>query len=197
MGFNNHPARISAPHRPKLGTDTRVSTFYERLLGLEDDNDLDDARRLLACSALGIGLLTFFLPLITTQPAILNETRWSMYGIVAGVYAGRFFPIRTEVVLLPISFLIAYALMVCSLIRLCFARPQAVLRFVAGADILLALRAWYWEKADFQQMFHSSAGSTAWPQVGLGTLCLSVIASMAALLVITARSTGPNPRVLE
>lgn len=176
---------------------TRVSTVYERLLGFDDHTDLNPTSRLVAFLTVAIGLLTFFLPLITTQPAILSETRWSLYGIVAGVYAGRFFPIRSELLSLPISLPVAYALMVGSIIRLCFARPQTVLRFIAGVDILLAVRAWYWEKADFQRIFYSSASSTAWPQVDLGTLSVCIIASMTTLLVITTRSITSNPRRLE
>ncbi len=163
----------------------RVSTVYERWLGLDDDTEFDPRKWILAFVAVGIGLLTFFLPLISTQPAILGKNRWSMYGIMDGVYAGDFFPSRSEIVLLPISLLISYALMLGSLVRLCFARPQALLRFVAGLNILLVVRSGYWEKSDFQRMFHSSAGSTAWPTVDLGPLTICLLAIMGSLLFIT------------
>jgi hypothetical protein len=168
----------------KRGKGFKVSTFYEKVVGF-DSVHLGPRRRLLAITILGIGLLTFFAPLITTQPPVLGKTRWSMFDIVSNVYSGDFFPSRAQIVSFPIAVPIAYLLISCSLLVVCFFRSQGALPAIAVAGMLLAVRAWYWERGDFQLMFYGAPGSKDWPQVGVGSLVISLLLVMGALLFIT------------
>jgi hypothetical protein len=177
----------------------KVSTFYEKVVGF--DVRLGPRRKLLAIAVLGVGLLTFFVPLITTDPPVLGKTHWSMFDIVSNVYAGDFFPSRAEIVAFPVAVPMAYLLMLCSLV-MCFFRSQGALPSAAIAGMLLAVRAWYWEKNDFERMFYT-AGSTAWPHVDVGLLAISLLVVIGVFLFITTSenldvAAGPTrPQITE
>ncbi|HUJ94261.1 MAG TPA: hypothetical protein VLW84_03275 [Terriglobales bacterium] len=161
-----------------------MSTFYEKLIGF-DEIRFSPRRKLFAAVVLGAGFLTFFLPLIGIDHPVLNRTQWSMFDVISNVYHGTLFPSRTELGSIPIALPIIYLIMLCSFLVICFFRSQNALRFATIAGILLAVRSWYWERTDFERMFHSASGSQAWPHVNLAPLSLSLLGLMSALLYIT------------
>ena len=78
---------------------TNVSNYREYQRELHDHGNshrtppirlLGPTRGLLAVSVIALGLLTFFIPLINTNPPAMRLPNWSVWGVVRGVQSGTF-----------------------------------------------------------------------------------------------------------
>jgi hypothetical protein len=69
---------------PRFGALDRLPVKFAKPMGRR--------RRALALLAVVAGLLTFFLPLVTTDPAVMGRSRWSPWNISWQIYEGNLPP---------------------------------------------------------------------------------------------------------
>jgi hypothetical protein len=165
-----------------------VGTFYEKVLGI-DEVRFGPRRKLLALIVIAVGMLTFFLPLVTTNPAVLGKTQWSGFDILSHVYQRELLPSRVELVLFPGYFAIVYLLMVFALFVVYFFQSQRALVHIAVVGIILALHSWGWDKGNFEITFYRNYPFNELPpgrHVAFGQLILALIAVMGVLLLIVS-----------
>ncbi|HUB02152.1 MAG TPA: hypothetical protein VL983_05680, partial [Terriglobales bacterium] len=81
------------------------------------------------------GILTFFAPLVSTNPPVTQITRWSPFSIVRQMYLGKLpeptcercgEPAVRSLLALPVLVMAVYALMLLALFALCFSDAQAL-----------------------------------------------------------------------
>ncbi len=148
-----------------------------------------------------LGLATFFLPLVTADPAVLEVSHWSLFDIVGQMYAGKLpapacercgEPIVRALAALPASVAGIYLPMLVALVPLSI--PYAI-------NILAAISAFgfagslcitpHGVGSDFEHTFYGRPSDVR--HVHFGWLQLALLAVMGALLLI-ARS-GDRARV--
>jgi len=123
------------------GTSTRESSsLFSRPLGRP--------RRVLALVVIGMGLVTFFIPLIAINPPVLETTHWSAFRTVSRMYEGRLpepvcercgEPLVRSLLALPFEVTAAYLLLACALAALFFPESPKVLTAVGTIGSLLCL----------------------------------------------------------
>ena len=80
-GYTSHVRELANEHRTK--------TVWDILIWDDSPWPLGPTRRLLAVLVLIAGLLTFFLPLISTHPPVSHTSLWSPFDIVRQMYLGH------------------------------------------------------------------------------------------------------------
>ena len=91
-------------------------------------------RRLLAISILVLGLTTFFIPLISTDPAVMGTGSWSLWNVVAAVQNGTLTnPPNLNFIVIPGSI---YVLMAVDLLGLCFSTLFSVSKVQATISLI-------------------------------------------------------------
>ena len=138
-----------------------------------------------------IGILTFFVPLVTTNPPVLNKTRWSVFDIVQHVWARELPPgpdWEQAIVYFPVDCLLLYVFLLFAVVKLRSPEAHRTLALVAALSIYLD--AWMWRtwKA-FEVTFYghvSYDNMSSVRHVGLGELALVQLAVWGALLFIIA-----------
>src|SRR2546426_4281376 len=105
------------------------------------------------------GILTFFLPLVTTDPPVMGRTRWSGWNIACQVQAGNLPPVRhyseRNEFLLSIPWMAAaiYLLLVVALIALCFScSPELLAKIAVGGCFTGSF--WSVDRFRFEEMFY-------------------------------------------
>jgi hypothetical protein len=103
------------------------------------DEPFGARRRALALLVIAVGMLTFFVPLVTTDPPVVGTSRWSAFAIVMRMYEGKLpepicercgEPLIRSLLALPITVSVNYALMVVALVALSFPESPGFLRKV-------------------------------------------------------------------
>jgi hypothetical protein len=170
---------------PRFGGVHQTSRKPERPLGRR--------RRSLAFLAVASGLLTFFLPLVTTQPSVMGRTRWSPCDISWQIYAGNLPPS------VPLMTTLVYLILVFALATLCMSPSRGLLAKIALFG-LFAIGLWRGDRSDFELLFYGKFGYdnlSLIRHVGFGDLMIALIATMVALLYIALNEnldTGSSPK---
>jgi hypothetical protein len=134
--------------------DIRI-TLFSRPLGRR--------RRLLALLAVGAGLLTFFVPLVTIDPPVLGITHWSAFNTVTSMYEGKLSqpvcercgePLIRSMLALPIEISVVYLLFGCALVALCFSESPKILAVLASIGSIVCLNAGYATMWAFEETFY-------------------------------------------
>jgi len=95
---------------------------------------------------IAVGVLTFFLPLVTIDPPVADTAHWSGFNIVQKMYEGRLTqpicercgePLVRSLFALPLDFSLGYLMLGCALVATCLSESPGVLRALAfmGAAI--------------------------------------------------------------
>jgi hypothetical protein len=93
------------------------------------------------------GILTFFLPLVTTDPPVMGRTRWSAWNLACQLQAGNLPPVRhyserNEFSLsIPLMATAIYLLLMVALVALCFSCSPELLTWIA---VLGWFTSWFW-----------------------------------------------------
>ncbi len=135
-------------------TDVAVQTAVERHIARR--RPFGRKRRRIALLFLAIGLATFFQPLITTDSAVLNRTRWSPLAIVEELHAGRLSV--GDLFFAPVEVYGIYLLFFALLIAVIFSRPQSFFLAVSLLAAVLCAGVWRWGNADFERLFYGFVG---------------------------------------
>jgi len=134
--------------------DIRI-TLFSRPLGRR--------RRLLALLAVGAGLLTFFVPLITIDSPVLGTTHWSAFSTVTSMYEGKLSqpvcercgePLIRSLLALPIEISVVYLLFGCALVALCFSESSKILAVLGSIGSIVCLNAGYATTWAFEETFY-------------------------------------------
>lgn len=121
-----------------------------------------DATRFIALSVLAVGLLTFFYPLITTDPLVAGVTRWSPFEIVVQMYNGVLPPPICErcgepairaLLAVPFWVIFEYLLMVVALVILGLRMPVRIVTWISVAALYSALRGRLSTRLEFEGTF--------------------------------------------
>lgn len=169
----------------------REGNFWDVLIGIGEP--FGAKRRSLAAVTLAVGILTFFVPLITTNPPVQDRGRWSVFDLVQHVWDRELPPgpnWHLAVVHFPIDCLLLYFSLLVAVALLRFPRLQDKLVLTALLSIYLDVAMWQWQKEDFEVMFygHVSYDNVHLAQsVGVGELVFAQLVVWGAVLFIATK----------
>jgi hypothetical protein len=146
-------------------------------------------RRVFACGVIALGFLTIFAPLITTSPAVMNQTRWSVLDIGLKVADGAL-PRVADTFVWTLLFEIAsiYVLILLALGTVCLFPMQRPLGVISAIGIVITYTTWQFGPMKLEMMFYGHFRASDWP-VKFDQLMGLLLLVMLALLVISRYET--------
>lgn len=154
----------------------------------------------LAFLAIVSGLMTFFVPLVTTDPPVLGRGHWSPWDIFSAITIGEL-PIKRDDLLssLPIMATAIYVLLIIALVALGFSRSPRILARVAAVGCFTS---WFWrgDRISLEEMFYGDFSYHRFSlvrHVGFGGLTLCLLGVMGSLLFIAMNEDideHPSPK---
>lgn len=160
------------------------------------DDVVGPRRKSWALVVIAAGMLTFFVPLVTTDTAVLGKTQWSVLDLATHVLAGKLPPsTRRFVSPAPACLGLGFMLLAVSL-RLFYAAVAVLLSFhslsrklsiVGLTGIFVAAETWQWDKNSFEEILYggwSYNNLRLVRHVGFGQLILAIIVVMGGLVYI-------------
>lgn len=170
-----------------------------------DASPLGPQRRAIVMLVVAGGMLTFFLPLVSTQPPVLHTSRWSLFDIVRQMYLGHLpqpicercdEPMVRSCMALPFLITLIYGLMFCALV-FAWLRKSTALAWTGILGIGLSLGTYMFRggtnfetKWEFEKTFYGqpqSLGPSSKGPVLYGWITFALLAVMAALVFIAVR----------
>lgn len=166
--------------------------FWDILFG--EGAPLGRRRTLLLLLIVSAGLLTFFVPLITTSPAVLGKERWSIFDVAWHVGQKELPPSNwsIHVVRLPLDPAFVYLLLLGVLSALLFLpRLHKRLAWMALLGIFLTLEMGQFDDVDFERTFYEQASYRSnfalVHHVDFGQLVLTLLGVYGAILFVVMR----------
>jgi len=137
-------------------------------------------RRLLAFIVVTAGLLTFFLPLVTTNPAVMGHSHWSPWNISRQIYEGSLPPS------IPFMATAVYLLLIVAFVVLCLDSSRDALAKIA---IFGLFTSWLWrgDRSSYEALFYGKVSYHNFAlvrHVGFGDLTFVLLGAMGCLLYI-------------
>jgi len=162
---------------PPFGTRDRLPVKFPKPLGRR--------RRSLAFLAVLAGLLTFFLPLVTTNPAVIGQSHWSPWNISWQIYEGNLHPS------IPFMATLIYMLLVVAVVALWLSPSRDGLAITAIFGLFTSLF-WRRDMRSFEMLFYGDVHYevTRYHYLALvrhvrfGDLTIVLLGAMGALLYI-------------
>jgi hypothetical protein len=145
------------------------------------------------------GLLTFFWPLVTTDPTVAGTTHWSCFDIIVQMYKGVLtapvcercgVPWVRALLALPLDFDAAYVLLAFMVIVLSLRVPAQLVIWFPLIWISVAIRWRYGTRMDFENTFFGSSGNG---HVHYGALLATHVVAMGALFLACLDLRGEEP----
>jgi len=159
---------------------------------------LSAERRLLALFVVAAGILTFFLPLITAEPTVLGNVRWSAWSIASQVMEGNLpYAASSAVNYIPIDSTLTYCVLLVALGVLCFVpspRALAATGLIGGLSSCHAL-IWDFDKWHLERLFYGKtwASSEFVGHVDLHQLTIALLVVTIALFLVSFDAiSGPE-----
>lgn len=162
---------------------------------------LGPRRRTLLLGVIGVGILTFIVPLVTTDPPVAGMTRWSPFNMVWQMYQGKLHspacercgePLIRSLLALPLVVTVAYLLLVFVLVALCFSCSTRVVISVALFGMYFILRGGWsvGTRIETQQTFYELRNG----RVELGQVMVALLTVYGSLLFVVAlEDLEPEP----
>lgn len=188
----------------------RRNSFGDTLAG--NGSPMGPKRRSLALMLVVGGILTFFVPLVSTHPPVLQTTDWSPFDIVQQVYLGHLpqpicercgEPMIRSLLALPFDVTVVYGLMLSALGAICF-RRSAALAWIGIAGVAVSLNTYmlnggtnFAAKWDFEWTFYGQPQSlkpSANGPVFYGWLTIALLMVMCAVVFVATRDDLDIPR---
>ena len=152
-------------------------------------------RRKTLAFVVALGILSFFWPLITIDPPVLERTQWSAWNVAWQIYQGNL-PNRSlsdtcercdrqwvlALFYVPKSPTAVYLLMVLALVLLCVSRSAWPLGLIGTMGAILTWASWKWDSTAFEELFY---GGLFAGHVRLGQFMFLLLLVMVALVVIS------------
>jgi len=152
------------------------------------------------------GILTFFVPLVSTHPPVLQTTNWSPFDIVRQMYLGHLpqptcercgDPMVRSLLALPFDVTVVYGLMVSALGALCFRKTAAAPAWIGLVGVIFSLDTYmlrggtnFAAKWGFEKTFYGQPQSlepSARRPVFYGWLTIALLLVMCALVFVATR----------
>lgn len=187
------------------------SNFWDLLAG--NGLPLGRQRRSIAIIVLLGGILTFFLPLVSADPAVSQTTNWSLFNIVRQMYLGRLpqpncetcgEPIVRLLLALPFDVTVVYGLMLFALAVLCFRKIAATPAWIGIVGVIFSLDTYmlrggtnFGTKWEFEKILYGKSQSLAPSSDGpvhYGWLTVALLLVMCALVLVAVREDIDDPR---
>jgi hypothetical protein len=146
-------------------------------------------KRQLALAIIGIGIYTFFTPIVVVEQPALNRIAWSPLEITVNVVSGkvRVPDLYSDLVLMEIGLL--YLLMPTFLVAMYLPATSNTLALISGIGFLLSVTRKYWLRT-----FAASFGWEYWGQTHPGPAWWILPFIMPALLAVCfARHLDARP----
>ena len=163
--------------------------FWDTLYG--EGSPLGRRRRSILLIIIAVGILTFFAPLITTDPPVLGRTQWSVFELSLHVYQRELPPSRQwaiDPVMLPPDPVVLYSLLLCLLAILRFPGLHRHLAAIAVIGIFVNGEMWKFQGVDFERTFYGHASYdpnlSLSRHVGFGQLVLALLAVFGSVLFV-------------
>jgi hypothetical protein len=130
-------------------------------------------------------MLTFFEPLIATNPPVMGRTRWSVLDVVLKVRDGKLPVVVNSFLFLDLSILITliYLFLLLALVAVCLLPIQRLLGVISAVGGAIVYTAWQWGRMPLEMMFYGHWGVGDWP-AKFGPLMLTLLAVMLVLVFI-------------
>ncbi len=168
------------------------------------DEPLGARRRTLSFMVIVVGMLTFFVPLVTTNPPVIEMSRWSAFTIVMRMYEGKLpepicercgEPLIRSFLALPLMISVNYALMVLALVALCFPRSPGFLRGLSLSGGLYNLTDLRWQntKWEFKETFYGQTYLRSAGHVHYHWLTDPLLVVMVTLFIISLKMDLDRP----
>ena len=161
-----------------------------------------DTDKRLAFLVIAIGLATFFVPLVSTDPPVSRTAHWSAFKIVQEMYRGNLPPPPCErcdepviraFLALPFSVTLAYSVLILALVSLCFPGLPRALSWMALGAAYMSLRSWGWfGKFEFEETFYGFSVSKG--HISYHSLVLANLLALVAFGLIAREISEPTPR---
>jgi hypothetical protein len=148
---------------------------------------LGRARYSLAFFVLGVGVLSFFVPLVTTDPRVLGKTLWSPLNIAWQIAEGNLpNPATGGAAYLPTDTISVYLLILLTLAALLFFPHPKALATIGLVGTLVSYHARHWDLYHFRWMFYGQtwADGNSAGRVDFSRLVSWLLVVMAALFLI-------------
>jgi hypothetical protein len=187
--------------RRKHHVGQKGNSFWDILAG--QGAPLGSTRRTLAVIIVLAGVLTFFVPLVSTHPPVVQRTRWSPFAIVRQMYLGSLpqpicercgEPVIRSLLALPVYISMVYLLLIFALVRLGFRNATASIANTSLIGIWFSLSTYMFRggtnfrtEVEFERTFYGysrSLGPSDNGPVFYGWLTLVLLAALTALLFI-------------
>jgi hypothetical protein len=111
---------------------------------------IGNRRRIVAIILITMGVVSFFAPLIVTNPPVVNRVRWSLLDIAQGFHDGRL-PRDADSSgfwILAMHFGLIYLLLIFAAASLCFFRSRPMLMWTGVFGAVAVLETWREEIRD-------------------------------------------------
>ena len=195
--------RDYTPNVSQLEGDRRIKGLWDILFW--DASPLGPKRRTVAILVVMLGILTFFLPLISTQPPVLHRSHWSPFDIVRQMYLGHLpqpicercnEPIVRSCLALPFDVTLIYGLMLFALV-VAWLRKSTTLAWTGILGVSLSLGTYMFRggtnfatKWEFEKTFYGQPQSLDPSSKGpvlYGWLSFALLAVMFLFVLIAIR----------
>ena len=200
------------PHVGQREHGLRRSSFWDILAG--NGSPMGPKRRSLALIVVVGGILTFFVPLVSTHPPVWQTTDWSSFDIVRQMYLGHLprpscercgEPMIRSLLALPFEVTVVYGLMFSALVVLCLRKTAATLAWIGIVGVIFSLDTYILQggtnfaaKWGFEWTFYGqpqSLGPSAKGPVSYGWLTIALLTVMVALVFIAIREDLDSERI--
>jgi hypothetical protein len=145
---------------------------------------LGKRRRSFAFLVIGVGILTFFTPLVAVNPPVADKAQWSAFDLAWRMYGPGPVSGPTAALHLPTDIAVVYAFMFLALVVLLFSSSSKVLATIGAIGCIVSWQAWKWDNIEFQRMFY---GSLLIGHVQFGRLMFTLLMVMGALVAISLK----------
>lgn len=155
--------------------------------GFKTAGSLGPRRRSLAFLAVLTGLLTFFLPIVSTDPEVMGIAHWSVWNISWQIYEGNLLPNRDDLLssipMMPLAILV---LLFLAFVVLCVSPSSRTLTKIAATGCFTG---WFWrgDRISFEELFYGNVShdrSSLIQHVGSTQLTILLLASTGSLLFV-------------
>lgn len=165
--------------------------FWDILYG--EGAALGPRRRSILFVIVAAGILTFFVPLMTTDPPVLGKAHWSLFNMALRICQGRLPPSHTWQLSLDVGYIlffldpvIIYSLMLCLLAVLYFPALHRHMAAMAAFGAFTTVEMWRFMADDFEVTFygHASYNGFLVRHVGLVQLVMALLTVFGSALYV-------------
>lgn len=180
-------------------------SFFNKLAGL-DELRFGLTRKLLSLLLVATGLASFFLPLVKTNPEVMNQIEWSPYEMATYAYQARLVRSLNDAYAFPVEIATVYLLLLLALYVIALSRSQRWLVHISVLGLGLMICGLTRAADSFELLFYQNyppAELTPGKHVHFLNLMLILVTVLTCVLFVTVsesldverrpKLTNPDP----